>query len=210
MTTNNNNNNNQSDAINKIIYNKPHKFGDNQGVKSIVDIALDEIDTVDSKNKDSTQINLTNNQANQDIKKQIKQIGVGNIIISDSEKKYLQQVIDTSRISYGPLSKRFEQDFAKLHDSNFGVFCNSGTSALHIALAALKEVHSWENGDEVIVPALTFIATSNIIIHNNMKPVFVDIEQDTYNIDPKTPKVKFSAKFFVSQVTDAQGFKLYI
>jgi perosamine synthetase len=60
---------------------------------------------------------------------------------------------------------------------------NSGTSALHVALAALKECHGWADGDEVIVPAVTFVATSNIVLHNRMTPVFVDVERDTYNID---------------------------
>jgi len=53
-----------------------------------------------------------------------------------------------------------------------------------MGLAALKEKYDWEDGDEVIVPALTWIATSNIVIFNNMKPVFVDVDPLTYNIDP--------------------------
>jgi dTDP-4-amino-4,6-dideoxygalactose transaminase len=64
------------------------------------------------------------------------------------------------------------------------LFLNSGTSALHVALQVLKSRHGWSDGDEVIVPAVTFVATSNIILHNNMKPVFVDVDRATYNIDP--------------------------
>jgi len=71
---------------------------------------------------------------------------------------------------------------------------NSGTSALHVALAALKDHHGWADGDEVIVPAVTFVATANIVLHNNMKPVFVDVEKDTYNIDPKLIEEKISNK----------------
>jgi dTDP-4-amino-4,6-dideoxygalactose transaminase len=100
------------------------------------------------------------------------------------EKAYLAQVIDSNRLSYGPFSQRFESLFAQLHDCKFAIFCNSGTSALHLAVAALKEVHGWQDGDEILVPAVTFIATSNVILHNHMRPVFVDVHPQTYNIDP--------------------------
>lgn len=123
-----------------------------------------------------------------------KQIGVGDLIISEREKAYLQKVIASSRLSYGPMSQELESRFAKEHNCKHGIFLNSGTSALHIALAALKEVNKWKEGDEVIVPALTFIATSNIILHNNMKPVFVDIEPDTYNLDPTKIEEKITEK----------------
>src|SRR5277367_5072498 len=81
------------------------------------------------------------------------------------------------------MTRRFEQEFAKLHDSKFSVFTNSGTSCLHIAVAALKEKYGWKDGDEILVPAVTFIATSNVVIYNNLKPVFVDVNRDTFNMD---------------------------
>jgi perosamine synthetase len=64
------------------------------------------------------------------------------------------------------------------------VFTNSGTSSLQIALAALKESHRWEDGDEVLCPATTFIATSNVILQNRMRPVFVDVDPEIYSMDP--------------------------
>jgi dTDP-4-amino-4,6-dideoxygalactose transaminase len=82
------------------------------------------------------------------------------------------------------MSRRFEARFAKAHGCEFGVFCNSGTSALHIALAAIKEKRGFRDGDEVLVPAVTFVATANIVIHNGLKPVFVDVDPATYNLDP--------------------------
>lgn len=111
------------------------------------------------------------------------QIGVGCADLSDLEKKYVNQVLDSGRLSYGPFSEKFENEFAKKHDRKFAVFSNSGTSALHIALAALKEKYKWSDDDEIIVPALTFVATVNIVIQNRLKPVFVDIDPLTYNID---------------------------
>ncbi|MBI4376053.1 MAG: DegT/DnrJ/EryC1/StrS family aminotransferase [Elusimicrobia bacterium] len=112
------------------------------------------------------------------------QIGVGGIVLGAREKKYLRQVIASNRLSYGPLTRRFEEEFARAHSCRFGLFCNSGTSALHVALAALKEQEGWRDGDEVLVPAVTFVATSNIVLHNGMKPVFVDVDKATYNLDP--------------------------
>ena len=111
-------------------------------------------------------------------------IGVGDLQITKEDKDMVNKVLDSNRLSYGPVTKEFEQEFAKIHNSRFAIFTNSGTSSLHIALAALKEKYGWSDGDEVIVPAVTFIATSNIVLHNNMKPVFVDVEESTFNIDP--------------------------
>jgi len=63
----------------------------------------------------------------------------------------LNQVIDSNRLSYGPFSQKLERTFAAMHDCKFAIFCNSGTSALHIALAAMKEYYGWKDGDEVLV-----------------------------------------------------------
>lgn len=116
--------------------------------------------------------------------KPTKQIGVGGFELGEKEKQYLGDVIENNRLAYGPWSQKFEALFAKAHGCKFAVFCNSGTSALHIALAAMQEKYGWKDEDEIIVPALTFVATSNIVLHNKMKPVFVDIDNRTYNIDP--------------------------
>ncbi len=112
------------------------------------------------------------------------QIGVGGLVIGPQERAYVDQVIASNRLSYGPFTQRFERLFAEIHESRHGLFCNSGTSALHVALQGLKELHGWKDGDEVLVPAVTFIASSNVVLHNNMRPVFVDVDRATYNIDP--------------------------
>ncbi len=124
----------------------------------------------------------------------MRQIGVGTVTISDTAKKYVQEVLDSGRLSYGPFLKRLEKEFAQTHNCSFGVVSNSGTSSLHVALQALKELHCWQNGDEVLVPAVTFVATSNIVIHNNMTPVFVDVEKEYYGIDPKKIEEKITPR----------------
>jgi len=128
------------------------------------------------------------------MKKYHKQIGVGGLELTNYEKELVNEVLDSNRLTYGPMTKRFEMEFSKMHDVKHSLFMNSGTSALHVALAALKEKHGWSDGDEVIVPAVTFVATSNIVLHNKMTPIFVDVEYDTYNIDPKLIEQKISSK----------------
>ncbi len=125
-----------------------------------------------------------------------REIGVGGFAVSPLARRYVNEVLDSNRLSYGPFHRRFESAFAAEHDSKHSVFCNSGTSALQIALQALKEKHGWKDGDEVIVPSVTFIATSNIVLHNRMVPVFADVDPLTYTLDPKkfeaaiTPKTR--------------------
>ncbi len=121
-------------------------------------------------------------------------IGVGGLEITKEDKAMVNEVLDSNRLSYGEYTRRFEKEFARLHTSKFAIFTNSGTSSLHISVAALKEKFGWEDGDEIIVPAVTFIATSNVVIHNNLKPVFVDVDPFTFNIDPSKIEKSISEK----------------
>ncbi len=104
------------------------------------------------------------------------------------------EVLDSNRIMAGPMMARFEAEIASLHGCAYGLMCNSGTGALQIALAALKEVHGWEDGDEVLVPALTFVATSNVVLYNNLKPVFVDVDSKYYTLDPAKIEEKITPR----------------
>lgn len=113
----------------------------------------------------------------------MRRITLGHLNINAQGKKYVNDALDSNRLSRGKYTEQLEAMFAKLHESKYAVFMNSGTSALQVALAALKEEYHYRDGDEVIVPAMTFIASSNVIIQNNLKPVFVDVDPDTFNID---------------------------
>lgn len=112
-----------------------------------------------------------------------RHVGTGTFKVSARMREFVQDVLDSGRISYGPYSRKFEKRFAQLHSCKYGILSNSGTSSLQVALQALKEIHNWYDGDEVIVPATTFVATANIVHHARMQPRFVDIVDDTYNID---------------------------
>lgn len=115
----------------------------------------------------------------------MKQIGVGTFQSTPRIKELVNEVLNSGRISYGPMSQRFEREFAQIHESRFAVLSNSGTSSLQVSLQTLKELHGWRDGDEVIVPALTFVATVNVVLHNRLKPVMVDVDPLYYEIEPE-------------------------
>ena len=108
--------------------------------------------------------------------RRLNKIGVGDVRISEAAKANVNKALDDNRLSYGPFSREFERRFAELHGKRFACFVNSGTSALQIGLAAMKEHCGWEDGSEVLVPALTFVASVNVIIQNNLTPRFVDVD----------------------------------
>ena len=111
-------------------------------------------------------------------------VGVGFASVTELEKKYVMDALDNERLSQGKYVRKFEVEFSKAHGQKYGVMCNSGTTALHLALETLKEVDGWDENTEVLVPAITFIATSNAALHAGLKVKFVDVEPDTYNLNP--------------------------
>ncbi len=90
----------------------------------------------------------------------------------------------------GPEVQKFEKLISEYIGTKYALVFNSGTSALHSALIA----HDIKKGDEVIVPSFTFISTANSPLFVNAKPVFADIEEKTYGIDPEDVKERISKK----------------
>lgn len=128
------------------------------------------------------------------MKRHPTQLGVGTLELTAGEKANVMKVLESNRLSYGPFIREFEKRFAQMHGCNYAVFVNSGTNALSIAVACLKELGGWKDGDEVIVPALTFVATANVVLEHNLMPVFVDCDPKTYNIDPDLIEKKITEK----------------
>lgn len=126
--------------------------------------------------------------------KPTQQIGVGTADITPLQKRYVNDALNKNRLSYGEYTRKFEQEFAKLHDRKFAIFTNSGTSALQVGIHALKEYYKWDDGDEVLVPSVTFVASSNVVIQNNLVPVFVDVDPIYYEIDPSKIEEKITSK----------------
>ena len=114
----------------------------------------------------------------------MRRIGVGTSDISHEDRALVDRVLESGRLSAGPIMETFEARFAAVHNRRHAMMCNSGTGALQLALQALKERYRWADGAEVIVPALTFVATLNVVLFNGLRPVLADIDPQTYNLDP--------------------------
>lgn len=111
----------------------------------------------------------------------MKTIPVSEPDISGNEKKYVMECLETGWISsLGKYVTEFEERFSRYCGARQGVATANGTASLHLALAAL----GIGPGDEVIIPSLTFIATANVVAYLGAKPVFVDSEPGTWNMDP--------------------------
>jgi perosamine synthetase len=100
---------------------------------------------------------------------------------SNLEKKYLNQAVDSGFVSsVGPCIAAFEKKMAQYFGAKGAVAIQSGTAAIYMALYEL----GIGPGDEVIVPSLTFAATVNPVLYTGATPVIVDVDRDTWNIDP--------------------------
>jgi perosamine synthetase len=107
-------------------------------------------------------------------------IPIAKPLIGQEEMDGVMSVLRSGVIAEGPRVKEFEEAFRDYIGAGHAVAVNSGTAALHIALLA-KGIGS---GDEVITTPFTFIATANSILFTGAKPVFADIEEETFNINP--------------------------
>ncbi|HAA89966.1 MAG: Glutamine--scyllo-inositol transaminase [Thermoanaerobacterales bacterium 50_218] len=112
--------------------------------------------------------------------------------IDESDIQAVVEVLRSGRLALGPKAEEFERLIAEYVGVRHAVAVSSGTAALHLIVRALGIGH----GDEVLVPSFTFAATVNALLYEGAVPVFVDIEPETYNIDPQglekriTPRTK--------------------
>lgn len=124
----------------------------------------------------------------------MREVKVGNVTLGGQERMNILQVIANNWVSPGPFVKEFEAKFAAYHDCQYGIMVNSGTDALRLSLLAMKEKYGWKDGAEVIVPALTFVATINVVLQCNLTPVFVDVSPADLNIDVRLLAKAFTFK----------------
>ncbi len=115
--------------------------------------------------------------------------------------KVLKSRILTGRFGSGPMVKQFETNFAKFVKAKHAIAVDTGTAALHMSLWAAKV----KTGDEVILPSFTFVATAEAVAIVGAKPVFVDIEPSTYNIDPEKVEEAISDKTKAVIAVDLYG-----
>lgn len=108
----------------------------------------------------------------------------------DDEKKELLDCLEKNWVTMGEKTRRFEEGFARYNGVEHALMTNNGTSALHIVLEALGIC----SNDEVIVPTLTFLSTAAAVSYCGAKPVFADVEKDTYCIDPESVEKNITEK----------------
>lgn len=106
-------------------------------------------------------------------------ISIAKPTMGEEEKKAVMEVLDSGIIAQGPKVKEFEEGFAEMCGVKHAIATTSGTTALHMALLA----HNIGPGDEVITSPFTFIASANSVLFVGAKPIFVDIDPKTFNMD---------------------------
>ena len=115
--------------------------------------------------------------------------------------KVLKSGVLTHGLGEGPMVKKFEEDFARFVEAKYALAVNSGTAALHMAVVG-AEITS---GDEVILPSFTFVATAEAVVMAGAKPVFVDIDPETYNISAEKVEKAITKKTKAIIAVDLYG-----
>ena len=144
-------------------------------------------------------------------------ITFGHITVGPAARRWLNEALDRNWVSEGPNVQRFEQGFAKLFGYRHAVATSSGTDAGIVAMSALLERGAdptqsrdcvgapARRGDEVITPALAFVATANCILAAGLTPKFVDVELETLNINPGLIEAAITPKTRAIQVVHTMG-----
>ena len=130
-------------------------------------------------------------------------ITLGTVNISDKTKELMKRVLDEGMVGQGKSIPQFESELAKFFGVKHAVTTANGTMADAVALAAAK-IHGASKKNEVIVPALTFIAQINAVYYNHLKPVFVDIGYD-YQIDAEKIEEKITENTLAIMPTHLLG-----
>ena len=116
---------------------------------------------------------------------------LSDIDIGKEEEREILKVLRSRWLSTGPVTEKFEKTFSEFLGGGEAIAVSSGTAALHLGLASL----GLKEGDEVILPSFTFVATANAVLYNGAKPVFADIlGVEDLNISPKEIENKITQK----------------
>lgn len=117
-------------------------------------------------------------------------INIASPQIGKEEIKAVTEVMKSGMLAQGPKVKEFEEKFAKYIGVKYAIATSNGTTALEVALRA----HKIGPGDEVITTPFTFIASANAILYTGARPVFVDIDEKTFNLDPSKIEAAITKK----------------
>lgn len=117
-------------------------------------------------------------------------IPISKPFIGDTEKQAVLEVLESGMLVQGPRTAKLEEKFAAICGTQHAIATSCGTTALHVALLA----HGIKTGDEVITTPFTFMASVNAIFYVGARPVFLDIEEDTFNINPELIEAAITKK----------------
>ena len=117
-------------------------------------------------------------------------IPIAQPLMGEEEKRAVIAVLESGMLAQGPKVEEFEKAFAALWGVRHAVATSSGTTALHVALLA----HGVGPGDEVITSPFTFISSANSILFVGARPVFVDIDESSFNIDPSLIEARITPR----------------
>ncbi len=131
----------------------------------------------------------------------IEKIPMSSEDLDESDVEAVLEVLRSGRLALGPRMVKFEQMMADYIGVKHAVAVSSGTAALHLIVKAL----GISEGDEVLVPSFTFAASVNAFLYEGAKPVFIDIEPDTYNLDTEDLRRKITARAKAVMVVDVFG-----
>lgn len=131
----------------------------------------------------------------------LKSISVAAPQIGDEERNAVLAVLDSGQLAQGPVVEAFEREFAAWCGAKHAVAVNSGTAALHLLMLA----HGIREGDEVITTPFTFVASANAALFVGARPVFVDIEPETYCLDPSKVEAAITPRTRAIMPVDLYG-----
>jgi dTDP-4-amino-4,6-dideoxygalactose transaminase len=121
--------------------------------------------------------------------------------MGEEEKQAVLAVLESGQLAQGPVAEAFEREFAAWCGAKHAIAVNSGTAALHLLMLA----HGVQAGDEVITSPFTFISSANAALFVGARPVFVDIEPETYCIDPSKVEAAITERTKVIMPVDLYG-----
>ena len=134
----------------------------------------------------------------------MERIKVGDFKIGLEEKKAIDEVLNSRRISEGEKTKKFEEEWAKFIGTKYCVATSSGAGALITVLTALKYLYKLENRPKVITSPLTYIADVSALSVTGFEPIFVDINPETFCITPE------NIERHLSSITDPEDYSMIL
>ena len=133
---------------------------------------------------------------------QVREIPLSSPYIGEREEELVLEVLRSGRLSLGPTIDRFEEHFAAAVGAPYAAAVSSGTSGLHLLCVSA----GIERGDEVITTPYSFAASANAFIYEGARPVFVDVDPQTLNLDPAAVEASVTERTKAIVAVDIFGY----